>query len=821
MPLSPIHLSKLTIKYPYIIFFIIPISIILFFLLKKNFIRFKSKYDEIEYTRKNRRFRKFILTARTLAIFFLLVAASSPFTSKQKIIPGDTSLIILSDESRSFEVFDKNLALTLKEKIKSAIPTRIKTISYGNSSPLGDAILNNLKGDDNIFLITDGNNNEGKELGDVMMLASTLNSTISALEVGPIKNDISVFVDGPSEIIFGTDYTYFIDVRQVGNPLPYKVKLKLDGEVIYEASGIGSKTFEYKPEKWLLEGYHKVVGEIEVNEEDYFKENNVFYKTIHVYPRPKILFVTKGTSVTETPRIERVLEQVYTYTQRNYIPDDLSAYSAVVINDLNAEELNAKLDILSDYLTNGGGLVVLGGKNSFDLGNYKNSLFETLMPVVVGVPEGKEKDNDVNVVIVIDISGTTTLEFGGSTGSTKISVQKAQAIEILKNLKPEYYVGVVAFDTQGYFVPAVYPYKLRQLKDMPYLNDSIRILKSDPHAGTFIYAGLKKAYSLLEGVSGAKKVFLISDGITQYPGDAYSIGNIMKANGVNIYTIGIGKDTNVEFMQKLAYEYGDGKFFQPEENEKLRIELNTSAAMPSKSNAMVIIDNHHFITQDLALSATLSGYNQVAPKPSARTLIVTNNVYPILTVWRFGLGRVAAVATNTEYWAGELLSKDNSEMTIRTINWAIGSLVENKDFEVITKDVSIGETADIFIHSKIGAPEHEKIHFSKVGETLYKGSFTPKETGFYDFFEASLAAGYQQEYSELGLNPDLSSLITASGGKTFKLNETDKLIDFVKESSKRAKVDVTYYRWPFVIIGVIFFLIEIFFRRLREDRMRV
>ena len=44
------------------------------------------------------------------------------------------------------------------------MPVQIRTIANGESSAIGNGILNNIEGDDNVMVITDGANNEGKLL---------------------------------------------------------------------------------------------------------------------------------------------------------------------------------------------------------------------------------------------------------------------------------------------------------------------------------------------------------------------------------------------------------------------------------------------------------------------------------------------------------------------------------------------------------------------------------------------------------------------------------------------------------------------------------
>ncbi len=799
------------LEYTRIYLIYIPVVLILIWFVTRTFVKFRNKKEKEQHIAAKKTTRTIVIILRSLIILLLFIAISSPHTSQTRQIPGDYSLTILADDSASMKLFKEKIAEELKSKISSEIPSKVRYIAYGNESAVGNALLNSMQGNDNIIVITDGNVNKGKELGDVLLLASSMNTTVSSLDIEPDKDDTAIKVSGPLEIIFGNDYTYYIDISQVGLPKQYKLELYINGEPVYQAAGIGSKTFTHTPEKWLLEGYHEIVGKLIINnEDDYFNENNIYYKTVHVYQKPKILFISKTF-----PRIERVLERVYTYHMRTAIPKDLSEYPVIVLNDMPASEIKPHIDRLINYASKGNGIVVLGGKNSFEYGGYKGSLFEALLPVVVGIAGKKKEESDINIVIVIDISGTTTYGASAESENTKISVQKAHALEILKNLNPDAFVGAAAFDTKGYYLTP----NLLPLREQRTINQTISSIKSEPTAGTFIYAGLDKADWLLYNAKGAKNVILISDGITSLPEQAYQKARTMSSKGVKIYTLGVGDDVNEGFMKELA-NVGKGAYYKATEKDKLVLLFKDPKKDEKKEtdiNQLMIIDSHHWITDNLEINARVTGFNQVAPKSSARTLITTGEMRPILTTWRFGLGRIAVISTDTEMWAGELLSRENSELITRTINWAIWDPDKNKDFYVKAKDTNLGSLAEINVYSK-KFPESKKLQFSKIGKNAYKSTFIPVSVGFLEVFNTKIAVNFNKEFETIGLNPELSTLVSLTGGQAFNLNETKDLINFVKDTSKRTKTDIKYYRWPFIIAAMLIFLVEILIRRIREDK---
>jgi len=777
-------------------------------LIRKTFVKFTTEKEKKEHEKSKKLSRILIAISRSLIFSLLIIAIASPFSLEEKTIQGDSSLTILMDNSTSFELFEKDIALNLKTALEKEIPTTIKYIAHEEQSPIGDSLLNNMKGNDNLLLISDGNNNKGTALGDVMMLASSLNTTISSLSLNPIKTDLAITIDGPSEVIFGTEALFYIDVKQVGPlPLDYNIKVMLDDNVVIDKQAAGTKTFEIK--EIMQEGYHKIKALITAN--DYFTQNNIYYKTIRILPKPNVLFISQKDA-----KITKIMETVYDITKKSYMPKYLKPYSAVVLYNINQDWLKTNTGILTDYVADGNGLVVIGGDNSFDYGKYENSLFETILPVKVGLA-GKEEESGMNIIVVIDVSGTTSSIFGGGSTNTKIDVEKAVATQIVGGLKAGDKIGVITFDFNSHLISP-----LSIIDEKPDLNYTISTIQCGGYgAGTLISAGLIKAEDMLKSAKGSKNIVLISDGITQYPKGAIKKAKLMTNKGIKTYTVGVGFDTNRQFMKDLALK-GQGVYFEPTEAQRLNIIFSREFEEEEETGTMglLIRDSNHFITQNLNLNAKVTGFNQVIPKSSARMLITTHNTNPIVSVWHFGLGRVAALTTDPEVWAGELLNQDNSKLITRIVNWAIGDPSRNEEFDVKVKDSRIQDVVQINIISE-KEPFLEGLSFSKIDKNSYRATFVPKTTGFHNFFDASMAVNYKREYEELGINPNLVDLVSITNGRIFDDNNTTAIVNFIKENSRRRKINKKSYSWIFILTALIIFLMEVCIRRIMENRKSI
>ena len=729
----------------------------------------------------------------------LLIAIASPFLLETKTVKGNPRVTILTDNSTSMNLFEGELGKQLANKLKGKILVTIRSIAIGDNSAIGDGILNNIERDENVLVVSDGNNNDGKLLGDIMLLASSLNVTVSTLAMETKSSDVAVYIEGPNEAIRDTDEAFTIIVSNVGKNIPYGLEVKIDNQVALSTNGDKSKIFTIN--KKLTEGYHKITAQLlNVGKDDYFKQNNIYYKSVKVVPRPKVLFVSEKNSA-----LKDELSKIYDIASMTSIPNDISNYLAVVLNDLPASRILPHMDSLSNYVSDGNGLFVVGGQSSYDWGNYKGTLIETLLPVKVGSGEESEK-SDVHIVLVIDISHGT---------EEYVDVEKAQAVSVINSLDKKNNVGAIAFSSLAYKMEGIDSLK----KNKKTLIDKISKLTFDGQS--MFNLGIDAGNKLLRTVSGGKNIILITDGKTTYNKlmeDTKESARQAAARGMKVYVVGVGERRNDKFLTEVA-SIGEGIYFPVDGSNKLKILFGDPESKEDKEylNRLVLLDTTHFITYNQSLDVVISGYNYVIPKPASRLLVTTNKNIPVMAVWRFGLGRVVSLATDDGgKWSGEFLSKKNSKVITKAINWAIGDLSRKKSFDVKIKDITLGNPLHVNIISG-SLPEHEKLVFAKSDVNFYTSKYEPEKTGFYNFFGAAAAVNYKDEFKDLGINEGFLKLVDQTQGKVFDANDIEGIIDFLKEKSKRIKVDSTDLKWPFLLLAIILFLFEIWLRRMWES----
>jgi hypothetical protein len=808
--LNSITTGSFAFKQPEALYLILPTILIIALILAKSFVAIdKKRLSDKEFLRSRRRYRLFIFLTRTLIFALLFVALADPYGEVQKDIPGDLTLTLLVDNSTSMQLFDTSFVPTMQAELEKRLPVKVSYISAPLESNIGDGVLNNLEKDKNILLITDGQVTSGTNLLDVLLFASSLNSSISAVKLTPTNKDIGVSIKGPSKTIADVENVYKVKLSNVdANMAGLKLIVGVDDEIIY--NDFLNKD-EYTFTRNFSDGYHKIVARIAPDaSQDYFQNNNVFYKTAHVIPKPKVLLVTQVETA-----LKQVLDELYEVEQVNTLPtskDELDKYYAIVLNDLPIDKLR-DISSLSDFVIEGNGLFVIGGYNSYDNGGYKGSAFESLLPVQVGA--GELNKGESNIVIIIDISGSFT-EKGVAT--TALSTSKALAYDTINSINEKNSVGVVAFDQWAYLVADLEPLFVTKAQTLD------RVSRLQGKGGQTEFAvGLKGAFNLLRGKTGSKNAIFISDGYTWNPlirQDAIDVAQAMKEYGIKIYTIGTGRNLDEQFMRELT-TYGGGIYFNADTSNRLRILFGEAQKKDvGTAFSLFIIDPYHFITEDLDLSAVLYGYNQVVPKANANLLITSDSGEPAVVVWRHGIGRVATLTVfSSGNNIGELLNRENSLLLTRIVNWVIADPERKNDFFVDVPDARVGKPSDIIVKSK-KFPKVKGLEFSKIDKNTYKALYINNDTGFRSVLGAIYGVNYDREYQNLGYNPELGTLVSSTNGKIFESTQVDEIVEHVKSVSRRTITEQHSFRNIFIIAALVLITLEIVMRRIRETWFR-
>src|SRR6185295_19945899 len=129
---------------------------------------------------------------------------------------------------------------------------------------------------------------------------------------------------------------------------------------------------------------------------------------------------------------------------------DLQNYELLALSNVPATALTQRqMEVARTYVQDlGGGLIMLGGDQSFGLGGYYKTTLEEILPVRSDFEKEKEKPS-LAMMLVIDKSG--------SMGGEKIEMAKEAARAAAELLGPRDQVGVLAFDGAPSWICPLHP----------------------------------------------------------------------------------------------------------------------------------------------------------------------------------------------------------------------------------------------------------------------------------------------------------------------------------------------------------------------------
>src|SRR5659263_143489 len=772
---------------------------------------------------------KWIIFSRLIILSLLIIALASPYSLGITTVRDDAPRItVISDNTFSMDLFNKDTGKKIFDAMQPKTPTKFREFA-GLKSPIGDEVIAAAE-NNNLLLVTDGNANYGKDLFDAISFVSQTGTKVFAVKQKPLHNDASVEIASAKNIIIGNDNVFNVVVRQAGTDISYRLDVEIDG------TSVMSETFTQKEREKVIPvtgsftslGSHKMKATITPGTEDRFTLNNVFYRSIFVVPKPKLLVVTSDT---ESP-LYTITNSLYDVATMSSLPTELSSYKTVIIDNKGAAELNA--DTLRNYVGNGGGLVVVGGESSYDKGAYNNSPTEAILPIISRSAEFK---GGRNIVILIDSSGSTS--FGSSIGrESRISLIDANAISIIRSIGKDSRVGVVAFSGVT---------RLTNILSMGAETNKLElenfIREIGPKGGdnpTDLDKGLQTAKDSLNSVSGTKEIIIISDGFIPPEGLAQTEKTVLDLTK---------EDIKIQFIQILFLEEArmpndnynmlakaagtDVVLLYPDERASTLISESPSATpAPAETPSvtyeypLATLDNGHFITKYINISASVTGYNDVIPKLGSDRLVATTSGKPILTTWSFGLGRVVSFTTDNgggeSRWASSVYSGESSRLISSMINWAIGDPRPKEGDVINAEDIWAGTSGRVIVTSgsvpqvKLdGAP----LDLSRTGPTTYETTINLETGDFHDVSGYGIAVNYPLEYREIGFNDKLDAVIESNGGRVYNEDEVQGLMFLdIKEKAVRTVNEPKSEKEPYLLAALVLFLAEVIIRRLKDYR---
>ena len=752
--------------------------------------------------------------------------------------PGDQAGLIVFGERA---VVDQTLHATPKlDRPQATVGGRATNVAQAlqlglATTPAGHA--------NRFVLLTDGRQTAGNAVA-VAQAAKDAGADIYYVPA-PLTFTQEVVVESivlPQEVKFGepfqTKVVAWSQADTQGRLSLYRNGEFLGSQMVRLAAGKNVYTYRQALEQ---SGIHVYQAAVEV-EGDTIEENNRAIGTVVVRGRPQVLLAEKDPSQAQALSAALRSQHVdVTVVAPDRIPKDMAGlqkYDGLILSNVSSLKMTKpQMEQIRDYVREqGGGLIMIGGEESFGLGGYYRTSIEEALPVTMEVKQKLEIPS-LAVVLSIDRSGSMAMTTGDEK-VTKLDIAKEASHLVVDLLDERNEVGVMSWDTEF-----VWDSPLRPARDKQTIHRAIATIKAG--GGTDGYPALKESYQVLfDRPALLKHVIFLSDG-QMTRGDFAGLLRRMAKDKITVSTVAIGKDADVPLMVDIA-KWGRGRFYYTEDDATipriftLETQLASKASLVEQPFKAALASPAHEAIQDISWKEAppLGGYVATTLKGTADMVLMTHQEDPLLATWRYGLGRSAAFTSDAKAkwgvlwvrWSG--FNKFWSQLT----RWTLRTGTRSDTVATVSRVDDVGEVlVDAidpkgefinFLDSQVGvvAPDKTRtvIDLEQIGPGRYRGRFAAPQEGVYlvgmaqrraDQMVGSQLAGlvvpYGQEFRDLGVDEaflrELSELtgggVLAAPKETFLLN--------------RHRSRLTFDLWPWLVGLVAVMLVpEIALRRM-------
>lgn len=572
--------------------------------------------------------------------------------------------------------------------------------------------------------------------------------------------------------------------------------------------------------------------------EDTLLDNNEASTVVYAQGRPRVLLIDIDTDQTDS-MCWALDEQSIDVEVRppEGVPTDLAemqGYECVILSNVPATAMSMRqMDLIRIYVQDlGGGLIMLGGDQSFGLGGYYRTQIEDILPVRSNFEKEREKPS-LAMMLVIDKSG--------SMGGEKIELAKDAARAAAELLGPRDSLGVIAFDGNAYTVS-----EIRTAADRGPIIDAIATIEAS--GGTNMYPAMVDALDALRATTAKlKHVILMTDGVSS-PGDFQGAAGEMSASRITLSTVALGEGASEDLLEELA-DIGGGRYYfcddpqsVPQVFAKETVEASKSAINELPFTAQVVRPTSVLQGIEMDLSPLLLGYVVTRPKPTAEFILASESGDPLLAWWRYGFGMTVAFTSDAKNrWASEWMAwPDFGAFWAQVIRHAMrkdenrGVYVEvNRDgdrtrvaMDAVDDDgrfVDQAETRLTVIDPMLG---RRQIAMEQTAPGRFEASLETRDRGSYHFDLAQTRAngsaqrtsrgitvGYSDELSLLPLGEStLKRIATTSGGR---YNPTLGAIFEPDDRTAREPQPL----WPWLLMmALVVFIADVALRRVDLSR---
>ena len=639
--------------------------------------------------------------------------------------------------------------------------------------------------------------------------------TVSAPQRARVGQPISIEVLIKSN--FNQKAVVALAIQKNEDAKPDNAALQLAPQSIeFTRPGLQSVLFEFTPAEAQTYVFQAQLTGPEGSElSDTLTANNQYYTATSVLPQGKVLLVENKKNLA-APLSKALAGEFLTVTpcSANEFPQKLDEFEAVILSNIPATELSEEnQNQLESYVNNGGGLIALGGDQSFTAGGWHGTKLEELMPVEC-IPQEKQPRQSLALVLVLDRSASM------NEGSA-IELAKEAARRALDVLAPTDELGILTYeDNYEWNVP------ITQVTDKDAILEKIDAIKAEGR--TNLYPALNRACQALdESFSDLKHIIVLTDGVSQ-PGDFDALAKQIASKGITMSSVAVGEEADPQILADLA-KHGKGTSYickNPEELPAIFAVETTAAAKIGIIERTTKLQTASSLSTlgkfDAGKSPSLLGYVQTQAKSDATVVYSApelNGVSDPILSWRRynkSKGTVVAFTSDVESrWSRAWLRWDGfGPFWSRLVNF-VRRPDSAEQYSILTDNNSItvkGAVVKADLQCTLTDSTGKTFQMNQIAPGVFKQETLPAlGESRIDMIQNGKVvwtgkAGIVQNYTD-EFRPDRSvSLAEASLPPVI---EASRIFD-----KSETSVPKTYRYWQYLLwLGVLMTVAEVFLRR--------
>lgn len=481
--------------------------------------------------------------------------------------------------------------------------------------------------------------------------------------------------------------------------------------------------------------------------DDAIVENNRALGITFVSGEGKVLLISDDPNLSR-PLIEALNTTRVAVEERNgaQIPEtltELNGYDAIVL--VNQPIYNFSEDQqqqLAQYVhDSGGGLVVIGGPDSFGAGGWIGSDLEDALPIQLDPPQKRQMPRGALVLVIHSVEISASVFFGQKICQAAVDALSRRDL-----------VGIVEYDWRG-GTDWVYP--ISEIGDGIGVRQAINNLQFGDMP-SFVPSLQLTLKDLSRADAAQKHVIIISDGDPSPPSRTLLQGFI--DNNITISTVAIASHGTIDLgkMRWMA-NFTKGRYYNIPRGQEATIPRIFIKEAQTIRRALIWEGNPFQPATTPLPAESMAGIDAVPPisgyviaaqrEGLALATLIGKEDDPICAQWQYGLGKVVTFTSDaSSKWAPQWLAWDQfNQFWEQHIRWAMRPS-GSANVDVITRSEGDWTRVEVRAYTLAGDPlefadfrarvanpdgDAQPLNLRQIGAGLWEGRFRSDLPGSY------------------------------------------------------------------------------------------